>query len=83
MRQDQEAGARVAGGLRKSLVKVKKEKKEQEEEVKYEMNQIRATNSLPTKVDELKTLALAAGADASDVQVILNCPLQGETSRER
>ena len=61
------------------LLEVKKEKTEAEEEVEFEIQekgyQIRATNSLQTKVDELRALALVAGADTSAVNTIFNRPL--------
>jgi hypothetical protein len=79
MQRDQVAGARVAEVLQVRLVEVKKEKTEAEEELEYEIEekgyQIRATNSLQTKVDDLKALALNAGADASAIKTILDRPL--------
>ena len=76
MRQDQEAGPRVAGGLQKSLEKVKKEKTEAEEGDEHKIQgkgykSVRQTCS-SRLMSELKTFLLVAGADASDVQIILN-----------
>ena len=49
--------------------------REVEFEIQEKGYQIRATNSLQTKVDELRALALVAGADTSAVNTIFNRPL--------
>ena len=79
IQREQVAGARLSAALQERLVKVKAEKTEAEEEAEYEIQeksyQIRATNSLQTKVDEMRTLALAASADASAIKAIFDRPL--------
>ena len=80
--EEEGVGASVGGVLQQAhaaLIGVKKEKEQALDEVEFEVQekafQIRATNSLQTKVDKLAALALAAGTDPAAVKAVTDSPL--------